>query len=55
VLASSKEKYGCGHTEEAKIEVETEKREREIGAIGSCKNGISGMNESEIMFLDLQH
>jgi hypothetical protein len=37
------------------MEVETEKREREIGAIGSCRNGIFGMNESEIKFLDLQH
>jgi hypothetical protein len=38
-----------------KMEDETEKREREIGAAGSCRNGLFGMNESERIFLDLQH
>jgi hypothetical protein len=38
-----------------KMENETEKREREIGAAGSCRNGLFGMNESERIFLDLQH
>jgi hypothetical protein len=39
-LSSTKEKPGCGHKEEATIKFETEKRKREIGAIGSCRRGI---------------
>lgn len=32
----------------------TEKGEREIGATGSCRNGLFGMNEKERKFSDSQ-
>lgn len=44
-----------GQLKQKKMEDETEKREREIGAAGSCRNELFGMNESERIFLHLQH